>query len=397
VNGLTPRRLRQFICRQLRLGSYLRSPGDGRVKPQIPAWTLLWGLLMGQFLREPSFYAVEALVGSGARRRLGIRRSFGNDALAYFTERLDPVPTRTGLISVLKQAKRNKAFENSRFVGLALDGTKAGSTSQCGCPLCREVRGADRGLQGYRHELSLISVVGVGLSLPFDVEPRPPGEGELTTSMRLLERAAGSLGPRFADYVVADSLYANAPFLNRASTLGLRAVVRLKVNLPNLFAAAQARFEGQPPDRVYQEGKDRVELWDADDFDPWENLGWETVRVVRYRQHKLGGTIVEAYWLTDWPTSQVGGLAIFRMAKSRWEVENQGFNDAKNRHDLEHIAHHHPNSLLVVWLLTLLALVVERLFRLRHCHRGAHPVMSPIEWLRRLRLSLAPPRLADSG
>jgi hypothetical protein len=25
------------------------------------------------------------------------------------------------------------------------------------------------------------------------------------------------------------------------------------------------------------------------------------------------------------------------MAKSRWEIENQGFNDAKSRHGLEHI------------------------------------------------------------
>jgi hypothetical protein len=31
------------------------------------------------------------------------------------------------------------------------------------------------------------------------------------------------------------------------------------------------------------------------------------------------------------------------MAKSRWEIETQGFNDAKCRHGLEHIAHHDAN------------------------------------------------------
>lgn len=397
MSGVTPRRLWQFLCRRLRLGSYLRSPGDGRLRPQIPARTLLWGLLMGQFIREPSFHAVEALVRSKARRSLGIRRPFGDDALGYFTERLDPARTRAGLATVLKRSKRNKAFENSRFIGLALDGTTTGSTTRASCPLCHPVLGADREVLSYRHQLSLITVVGAGLSLPFDVEPCRPGENEQAASLRLLERAVAALGSRFADYVVADGFYATANWLHRVGELGLRSVVRLKGNLPQLLAAAEARFQNAPPTQVVQVGRDWVELWDADDFDPWDTLKWETVRVVRYRQHKPHGTIIEAYWLTDWPRSKAGALAIYQMAKSRWEVENQGFNDAKNRHDLEHIAHHHPNSLLIGWLLTFLTLVVERLYRIRHQHRGTHPVRSAIEWVRALRLSLAPARRIDSG
>jgi predicted small metal-binding protein len=88
-------------------------------------------------------------------------------------------------------------------------------------------------------------------------------------------------------------------------------------------------------------------------------------RVFFYRQHKPDGKVVEAYWLTNFPCSTVGPQALFRMAKSRWEIENQGFNDAKSRHGLEHICHHHANSLLIGWLLTMLALTIERLYRLR--------------------------------
>jgi hypothetical protein len=61
-----------------------------------------------------------------------------------------------------------------------------------------------------------------------------------------------------------------------------------------LFAAAQKRFCGQPPQQVFRHGKDRAELWDADDFDPWEALRWETVRVVFYRQHTPDDTVIEA-------------------------------------------------------------------------------------------------------
>jgi hypothetical protein len=68
---------------------------------------------------------------------------------------------------------------------------------------------------------------------------------------------------------------------------------------------------------------------------PWETLHWDRVRVLRDRQHKPDHTIVEAQWLTDLPARRVGSLSLYPLAKSRWEIENQGFNDAKNRYGLE--------------------------------------------------------------
>jgi hypothetical protein len=174
-------------------------------------------------------------------------------------------------------------------------------------------------------------------------------------------------------------------------------VARLKDNLPELLAAAQQRFPSGPPTTVSQHGPDRVELWDAEDFDPWGTLHWETVRVFFYRQHKPDGTVVEAYWLTNFPSSTVGPQALFRMAKSRWEIENQGFNDAKSRHGLEPICHHHANSLLIGWLLTMLALTIERLYRLRYLHRGKHRVPSSVQLLLFLWLSLSRSCAADSS
>jgi hypothetical protein len=106
-----------------------------------------------------------------------------------------------------------------------------------------------------------------------------------------------------------------------------------------------------------------VEVWDAEDFDPWATLAWATVRVLRYRQYKRDGSVVEACWLTDWPTAQVGSWALYGMAKSRWEIENAGFNEGKTWHGLEHIVHHHPGSLLIHWLLVRVALTIERLYR----------------------------------
>ena len=64
---------------------------------------------------------------------------------------------------------------------------------------------------------------------------------------------------------------------------------------------------------------------------------------------------------------------------------------------MEHLRHHHANSVLVMWLLTIFALTIERLYRLRYLHRGRHRPATPIEVLRLLRLSLAPPRPFDTS
>jgi len=391
VNGPSPRRLRHYASKRLGLRGYLRSPGDGRPQPRIPASALIWALLMGSLLRRSSFAAVEALTRSSARSALGLSRRFGDDSLAYFSERADPDVTRHATVTALRCAKRNKAFQNSRFIGWALDGTGAGRSTDEHCRLCRPFRNSKKEIVGYRHELVMISIVGAGLSLPFDVEPYGPGDSEYAAGQRLLRRATANLGPRFADYVVADAKFATAPFLHTAGELGFNVVARLKDNLPELFASAERRFGKQAPHQTFRHGQELVEIWDADDFDPWETLDWTTVRVLRYRQHKRNGTVIEAYWLTNFPPGKVGSRELFRMAKSRWEIENQGFNDAKTRYGFEHICHHEPNSLLLEWLLIVLTLTIERLYRVRYLHRGKHTIYTAIELWQLLWLSLSRP------
>ena len=400
------RRVKAFAMRQAGLGPYLRAPGDGRSAPVVPAAALIWATLAASLLRDGAFHAVEALVRSPARRALGIRRPFGDDTVAYFTERLDVRATRAALVTAVRQAKRRKGFDEVVRIGLVLDGTTVGRCPTVRCPWCHPVivphtteageRSAVGLVVGQHHKLSLLSVVGGVLQLPVDLEPYGPGDSELAASLRVLDRGVAALGPRFAQYVLGDGLYANAPFLQAVGDRGLRAVVRLKANLPTLFAAARARFEGTPPGGTFEDHGDRVEVWDADDFDPWEGLRWPTVRVLRYRQTHPDGTVVEAYWLTDFSARRVSSQTLYRLAKRRWTIENQGFNDSKTRYGLNHVPHHHANSLLIHWLLVALTLTLERLFRLRYLHRGTHPPLAAMQLLRRFRLSLGQPA-PDTG
>ncbi len=151
-----------------------------------------------------------------------------------------------------------------------------------------------------------------------------------------------------------------------------------------MLAAAEKRFRSQAPKLTFRDGPDGVQLWDADDFDPWEALRWETVRVLFYRQQKPDGEIIEAFWLTDSPIAEVSSRVLYHRAKSRWEIENQ-------------ICHHHPNSLLITWLLTSLALTIERLYRLRYLRRGTHPMRTAADFVYVLWLSLSRPAAADTS
>ena len=383
------RQIHNYASHCLALKSYLQGPGDGRAQPRIPAHDLVWAILIGHILRVPSHVRLEWLAHSPARAALGLQHKFGDDALAYCTERMNPDRTREALAGVMCQAKRNKAFENSRFIGLALDGTGAGHTCKAPCALCHPVKDSKGVVCGHLHHFVMISVVGTGLVLPFDVEPYGPGDSEYAAGQRLLKRAVSLFGPRFADYVVADAKFSTAPFLHTTDAVNLPIVSRLKDNLPELYAAAQARFAGQPPHAVFLLDGDRFEVWDAQDFPAWQSLRWPSVRVLRYRQYKPDGRVIEAYWLTDFSLRHAGSLSLLRIAKSRWEIENQGFNEAKNLYGLEHIRHHEANSLLVGWLLLLLAISIERLYRARYLHRGKHPVPRAIDLLYQLWINLS--------
>jgi hypothetical protein len=398
VSGPTPRRLWKYVTQCLRLAEYFERPGDGRSRPRIPARALVWGLVLGHLLREDTFAGVEALVRSRARRALAVCRAFGNDALAYFTARAAPARTRASLVGVLRWAKRSKVFAGTAWIGLAVDGTMTSCYAKHRCQYCRPQHDEQQTLLGYRHHVVLLSVVGSAMPLPCDVELYGPGDSELAAALRVLRRGIAALGPRYADYVVADGKFASARFLHALGALGVHAVVRLKNNVPTLYAAARQRYAGLPPTGRFHDRGDEVEVWDAEDFVPWDGLRWKTVRVLLYRQTKPDGRVIEAMWLTDWPLAQVSSHGLFRMAKSRWAVENEGFNVAKTLHGMEHLCHHHANSIVVNWLLLLLALTIERLYRVRHVHRGGRGVRTAIQFVRALRINLGlSPALTNSG
>ena len=67
-------------------------------------------------------------------------------------------------------------------------------------------------------------------------------EGELTGGKKLIRRLKERHG-HFADVIVADALYLNAPFINTIKECGLDAVIRLKDERRELFQDAESLFK----------------------------------------------------------------------------------------------------------------------------------------------------------
>ena len=176
-----------------------------------------------------------------------IATGFGDDALTYFIECIDPEVIRHRLTATLKLAKCNKIFEQTVYIVSAIDGALAGRTAREVSPPFHPIQDSPGYVTGQSHNFAMISLVRAGITSPFDVAPYKPDDSEYAAGKRLLKRAVSHLGPRFADYVAADGKFATTPFLHTPSAVGIPVIANLKDNLPELSAAVQDRFGNQPP------------------------------------------------------------------------------------------------------------------------------------------------------
>src|ERR1039457_3549011 len=110
------------------------------------------------------------------------------------------------------------------------------------------------------------------------MDPQKRGEDEVKCAMRLLERVLKDY-PRAFDLIIADGLYAQAPFFKMAIKHGKDVIAVLKDDRRDLLKDARGLFK-QEQSEVYQELQVRQECWDIENFTSWDQLDCP-VRVVR--------------------------------------------------------------------------------------------------------------------
>ncbi|MBC7346789.1 MAG: hypothetical protein H5U00_04935 [Clostridia bacterium] len=130
------------------------------------------------------------------------------------------------------------------------------------------------------------------------IERIKPGEGEVTAARRLLERVYRQQGGRFAEVIVADALYAGAPFINAVLEMHKDVVVKVKQTEREIIKDAEGIFSRRLPDiqkktfttRPKAEGARRtcyeVEIHDVEGFRSWQAVK-EPLRVLRVKETLL--------------------------------------------------------------------------------------------------------------
>ncbi len=337
---------------------------DRRLQPRIPTRVLVQATLVLFWARLGSLNALE-MVQRGAfwKRWLG-REMSSVDTLGRVYSGLRVKGLRAGLRHLYGRLKRNKALPGIRGWDVAvLDGHESHASYRRHCSGClRRVVHQEQGdrIQFYHRQVTLLLASGK-LRLLLDLEPQRRGEDEVATALRLLERALVAY-PRAFQIVLADGLYAQAPFLNFLLAHRKHALVVLKDERRELYRDAQSLFLLTAPQRGQYRSRECV--WgDVNDLTSWPQVraplrvvrSQETASVRRQANGETETTRHEWIWVTTLPAAVVPTASVVHWGHTRWDIENQGFNELVNGWQADHLYKHEPNAIEAFLLTAFLA------------------------------------------
>ena len=216
---------------------------DARPQPRIPTRVAVQATLVLFWARLGSLNALETLAGVPFWKQWLGREMPSADTIGRVYSLLDAAALRQAIHAVYERLKRNKALPGIGGLGVAVvDGHESHASYRRCCAGCRQrtigCRDGER-VQYYHRQvtLQLLAAAPAGgepLRLLLDAEAQQPGEEEVATARRLLERVLAAY-PRAFDVVLADALYATAPFVNFLLGRGKDAVIVLKDERRNLY------------------------------------------------------------------------------------------------------------------------------------------------------------------
>jgi len=344
--------------------------GDRRLEPRIPTAVIIKSVAALFWTRMGSLNALE-LTAHSSFFRLWLRQSVCSaDSIGRVNALMDAEGLRQGIHHVYDRLKRNKALPDHGGIGIAvLDGHESHSSYLQHCAGCLErtihTGNTDR-TQFYHRQVTLLLLPAARpgcepIRLVLDHEPQRPGEDEVATALRLVERVIGSY-PRAFDLVLADALYATAPFFNFLLAHGKHALTVLKDDRRNLLQDAAGLFAGVAPLAGSFRNR-QCSWWDFPDLLSWPQVNTpvrvvrslETHSVKRQLDGKEDPLTSDWIWVTTLPIHLVSTRRAVAFGHQRWDIENHGFNELANGWHADHIYRHDPNAIECFLLIAFLA------------------------------------------
>lgn len=394
----------KYACNVFGLPRILKSFSDSRRDPTYPTFDVANSLFHAALLRLPSINALEGdLKEADFQQLLGFKpqqdvKAFSADVIANVLDKLDLDGPRKGIEDVIWKAERNKAFREGSYATLrcvAIDGWEPFASYDRCCPQCLQrlvsVKNPKTGevekRVQYYHRFVVAMLIGPTIDVVLAIEPvrneearREIGfveaghEGELTAGLRLIDSLHETYGS-FIDAIVCDALYANGPVFTKLDDCGYGGFIVLKKEDNEPLKEAQALWDQLGPCDEYDDHdrKEHIVLWDVDDIETLDTYKGK-VRAIKAVVTKKDGT--QKTWclcIVGDRARKVGRRAALKIIRSRWHLENTGFNQWVKHWNLSHVYRHSANALMAVLLLWSLVFNLLQLFIYRRLKRARRP------------------------
>lgn len=374
---LVLKKLLTYIKSVYKIPQKVKSLTDNRQRKSIPFFNLIMPVFLGMLLQYESFHAFfSSPEDMHQRLRHCIKGRIPKvDAVREGVSQVSVCELGAIHDSVIDKVYSDKVLRGGTiggYVTAAIDGVELLCSTKKYSPDCLVRKNVSGQKESFIRSVVCCTVgddphliLGQEMLRPRDGAAKD--EGELTGGKRLI-RELYQKHHHFADVIVADALYLNAPFINTVLECHMDAVIRLKDETRNICKDAEGLFqagEGSQPGFVRENGRVRIEAWDISDFH-MDGIS-RPVRVLKYvERHRKGDKEeVRKMWVVT-TLEQTEYQTIWKMMHKRWDIEENGFHQLKTYYHASHCFC--LKGAEAVFLLMVLAFNMRELYLFRRLH-----------------------------
>lgn len=371
---------------------------DGRRRPRITTFVVVNSVLLLFLVRMRSLHALEQTRPDCFWQHWLRGPKPSADTVGRVMAQVWLDDLRDVLYGLYHRVRRSKVLARpaSAWATLILDGHESSASYRRHCSGClsRRITTATGVRTQYFHRHVTAQLQWGARAFPLDVEPQRAREDEVAAAQRLFLRVVERL-PRAFQVVLADGLYARAPFVHTVLSRGKDVVIVLKDERRELLQDARGLFASLPP-RSKVEGRTERLCWDEDGFTSWVDLN-RPVRVVRSLETRTCRRQLDRveetrtsdwFWVTTLSPHRASTATVIALGHQRWAIENQGFNELSGDWHADHVFRHAPNAILAFWLLALVAYNLFHAFVDRQIRPARRRGLTCLHWARQLAADL---------
>lgn len=389
------RQMRSYADRVFDREGRLGRLTDGRVDPLIPLGAVLstwqWGLVR----RTPSTEQIGELLSDPRwRARLGLKREQGGspDRAAQILDGLPKEEWNEVLLEDFFLARRAGILTENGLYGkrcAALDLNELFKSEKIHCDQCQirektvlDERGEKRIVREYYHQA--VALTWVNGQVPFVIgwELVAPGEGELTTALRLLERLLPRLR-KSLDLVLGDALYCCRPFFKTVCGAGLEGLA-LSSRATEMDEEIDLLMKTDPPRLV--PGAE-VAVWEMES-EAWSQDLKRKLRIIhcerRYEAPAWKHERQQLRVVTSIPIEILPAGQGWKVGRSRWKIENGTFNVLTRDYSLTHNYHHTVAAIVALLVMRSFACFLVQAYWNYATARSRHAPPRFLRWFQQV-------------